>query len=452
MAPANEVSMVNVPARLSTDPHLDALLHRLATVSLEPGFRIQREIALARVLRPYLETAHQIGVEPLPEELELAQQYLYADFFPEDGQLDLIEQVRDMIEVHVSVEERAWLDPLHHSYLELLEILPIPHGETDGALRLRSLGDGHEDRLPAGEAAGRMSPGQVVLTRLVRQAERISSTGAAIILSAGHARAILGSVEEWRRDLEASSGSFALGEWGEFSKRYGYTLLWQVAQARLGLLIAKEAQTRFLTPGGEPFLYALALYEHHDPRLLTEGLNAFSEFGVEPVSGPAAKPEVRRWIQQEPLGTVARMTLTPAQLLIECDSPERLEGIKHRLAATFGFTLHFKVETGAKPRHAVAWRDLDLAQEAPPAPTVTVAPDEEQRLLGIFLESAYLEWAEQPCPALGGQTPRHVAASPEGRIKVAALIDEMARVDLGKRRTGAPAFDYNQLRSRVDLA
>src|SRR5574341_80074 len=99
------------------DSSLQALYDRLHAQSLEPGFLAQRQLALGRALRPYAEYGQRLPLSPLSEELALATLYLYADFYPEDGQLSLIEQVRDLIEVHVPEEERAWLDPLHHSYM-----------------------------------------------------------------------------------------------------------------------------------------------------------------------------------------------------------------------------------------------------------------------------------------------------------------------------------------------
>jgi hypothetical protein len=56
-------------------------------------------------------------LSPLPQETELANFLLYADFFPQDGQLTLVEQLRDVITEHIPQEEREWLDPLKHSYL-----------------------------------------------------------------------------------------------------------------------------------------------------------------------------------------------------------------------------------------------------------------------------------------------------------------------------------------------
>jgi hypothetical protein len=71
--------------------------------------------------------------------------------------------------------------------------------------------------------------------------------------------------------------------------------------------------------------------------------------------------------------------------------------------------------------------------------------------LNSFFESVYLEWAERACPALGNQTPRHIMGSANGREKITALIAEMERHDLGVRRVGHVAFDYNKLRAHVGL-
>ena len=41
--------------------------------------------------------------------------------------------------------------------------------------------------------------------------------------------------------------------------------------------------------------------------------------------------------------------------------------------------------------------------------------------------------------------------SPAGRAKVATMLDEIERHDLGIRRSGTSAFDYNILRAHVGL-
>ena len=76
---------------------LDAILARLDRLSLRPEFCVQREGALARVLKPYIEGDAGRLVAPLEQEIELASLYLFCDYYPEDGQLTLIEQLRDVI-------------------------------------------------------------------------------------------------------------------------------------------------------------------------------------------------------------------------------------------------------------------------------------------------------------------------------------------------------------------
>jgi hypothetical protein len=437
------------------------VLARLESLALRPGFAVQREVALARTLRPYLQSGTGRIFAPLIQETELAELTLLCDVYPEDGQLTLIEQLRDIITEHIPNEERAWLDPLKHSYMDLLEQAPSP--EPAETLSVRSLGDGTTFVLPGGEWAKDMAPGQVLLTRVIRvpgetESGRAVWAGAGIALSSADAEAVIGMTAEWRRELEMESGSFALGEWQEFAKRFGYMLLWAFAQLRMDALVDAVAHIRFRTPDGQPYLYAVALYDHHDYRLFADRLSEMEELqpekpagSAENQSGAAGFPPALAWVQREAAGPatviVARLTLTSSQLIVECDGPERLDLIKHRLAASLGFLLHFRDETLAPPARQLSVGEL-LSDESL---TLVVSQDEDRALLTQFLEKAYLEWSDQPHRSLGGQTPRHAAVTAELRGTVGALIDEMARRDLGLSRTGRTAFDYNRLRGHVGL-
>lgn len=437
-------------------PALESVLARIESLSLAPEFALQREIALARALRPYLGGVAGRLVAPLEQEGELAGLYLSCDYYPEDGQLTLIEQLRDVITEHIPDEERQWLDPLKHSYFDLLEVTETPRLGED--LRLRSLGDGTRCVVPGGEFLKEVPAGQVLLTRVIHAQDSAGAgkavwAGCGIALSSGDAKALLDMVVAWRREMEISSGSFALGEWKEFAKRFGYMLLWAFAQLRMDVLAEAVVHIGYRNPDGRPYLYALALYDHHEYRLFAETVSSLSEFEVATVgaqetqSSVGALPSAGRWVQQEGGMPVAALTLTASQLIVECDGPQRLDQIKHRLAASLGFSLHFRDETLVPPARQVLASDL-LSEESL---SVTVTPEEDHTLLNQFLETAYLEWSDQPHLALGGQTPRHAAASPATRSKVGALIDDMERHDLGHQRFGKPAFDYNRLRAHVGL-
>ena len=118
---------------------LETVLTRLDALSQKPEFALQREIGLARVLKPYLQDGISRPLAALPQETELATLWLFCDFYPEDGQLTLIEQLRDVITEHIPEDERTWLDPLKHSYIDLLELVTTP--TATAFLTVRSLGD-----------------------------------------------------------------------------------------------------------------------------------------------------------------------------------------------------------------------------------------------------------------------------------------------------------------------
>ena len=432
--------------RVPLPPSLDAVLARLESLSLQPGLAGQRQIAVGFALQPYREGGALLS--PLPQEAELANLSLYADFYPQDGQLTLIEQLRDVITEHIPQEERDWLDPLKHSYLDLVEFLSID--AQDQRVLFRSIGNARVYRVPAGTFSARLQPGNVVLARLVREPgdvewERAVIAGSAIVLPHEDGQALLAAVLDYRREVEISAGSFELGDWPEFAKRYGHVLLWAFARMRFAALVAAVRSIHYVTESGQPYLYVLALYDHHEYRFMADQLAGLEGFETE-------EADVPHVVQRGSYGAlvsavVARLILTETQLWVECDSRERLDAIKHQLAAAFGFSLHFRDETYAPPPRRLT--ESELAVEEPL--TLVISAEEDRSRLNGFLETLYLSWAERACPALGNHMPRHVATTAGGREQVAALIADMERHDPGLRRVGQATFDYNKLRAHVGL-
>ena len=440
-------------------PPLDTLLARLDALSSEPGVAAQRQIALSLALQPYREGGAGALLFPLPQETELADLILYADFYPQDGQLTLIEQLRDVITEHIPQEEREWLDPLKHSYLDLAEFLSVD--QQSQRLVFRSIGDARVYRVPDGAFRKGLQPGQVLLTRLIREPgdvewERAVIAGAAIMLSNEDGKGLLNATRDYQRQVGITAGSFELGDWQEFAKRYGHVLLWTFARMRFAALVDAVKSIHYVAEGGQPYLYALALYDHCEYRYMNEmlaGLEGFErEATVSLPGGASASKEAQHFAQREASGShesvvVARLIFTATQLWVECDSGERLDAVKHKLAAAFGFSLHFRGETYTPPPRQI--KGSELAVDGPL--TLLVSAEEDRALLNGFLETLYLEWAERACPSIGNQMPRHVATSAAGREQVAALIDDMERHDPGTRRMGQASFDYHKLRAHVGL-
>ena len=334
---------------------LDGVLSHLESLSRKPEFMLQRELAHARALKPYLEGGAGRLIAPLEQEVELASLYLFCDYYPDDGQLTIIEQLRDIIITeHIPEEERQWLDPLKHSYLDVLKPTSPPTPGPD--LVLQSLADETRLILPGGEFVRDLAADRPVLTRVIhdpntQEPDRAVWAGCGITVSQADAEALLDITSEWRREMEMTTGYFALGEWKEFAKRFGYMILWAFAQRRMDALVDAVGHIGYRNPDGQPYLYAVSLYDHHEHRFFTEILSEMNEFHVEKQvsddtqSAAGDRLSVQKWVQLEDGRLVARLTLTAFQLIVECDSPQRLDHIKHRLAASLGFSLHFRGET-----------------------------------------------------------------------------------------------------------
>lgn len=431
------------------------LLIRLKAQSLQLDFQIQRETAMSLVLQPYLDPITSQYLAPLPEEIEIAEGYLYADYFPTDGHPSLVEQVRDTITEHVPEEERLWLDPVRHSYMDLLQVVELDQGTHPPLLHLQSLGDQQHFDVPYMEKTP-VQKDRVLLTRLIRGVSGNYLPGPPLVLSLTIGQTLLAFTHDLRRGIEFGTGNFALAEWPEFTNEYGYLLIWGLARLRGGALATADAQVTYWNETGEPFYYAIALYEHHEFQKFVEALTEWEQLRAlpSPTSQYGETCSKKVWLQyaqneQSASQSVTRLILTQTQLTVETDSASRLDAIKHQLASTFGFSLHFRGETLNPPPHSLP--HVDLLADRYIAPPVTVSVKEENSLLSTFLENVYLEWAEQPSPALKGKTPRQYCRENHDKKEVAELINHMERNDLGLQRTGQRAYDYTILRAHIGL-
>ncbi|RMH04755.1 MAG: hypothetical protein D6704_10475 [Nitrospirae bacterium] len=453
------------PAPEEVQASLANLFARLRAASFLPEYRLHRELAFIQALKPYGPDLVHMGLSPTPEELELAEWYFYMDWQPMNGQRSVLEYVRDSVTDPLSEEERSWVDPLRHSFMDLLEVTAVDL-DAPATLTLRSLGNGVTSQVSVGSGVPSYSPGIILLTRLIHHPEWTLFPGVAVALARRWGYAVFETVKELQQQLEAEYGAFELAEWPTFTKRFGYILLWAFAHVRFKAVAEAEAKIIYVDVQGMPFLYCIALYDHHAFAELEAGIDEFPDWQAQSLEVPASHskhdasashpncaspPGARRrlWCKRAGSLLMARLTLTRTQLVAEAASPEELNALKHLLAATFGFTLHFRGESLEPPAHPPPAVNL-LADYLEPM-TVVVPREEEHRLLSTFLESVYLDWADHPSPALGRQSPRRRAADPQGAREVAALLAELESEDLALHRTGKPGCNYATLRAQVGL-
>ena len=117
-----------------------------------------------------------------------------------------------------------------------------------------------------------------------------------------------------------------------------------------------------LTKEDNRFFYAMALYEHNEFTFLSEGISQVKDcelLKVEKAEGSGGSlKDGLTWMvtttsqkisSTTPQRAVARITLTSTLLIVEANSVETLDALKHQLASILGFSLHFKGETLTPP-------------------------------------------------------------------------------------------------------
>ncbi len=398
------------PPSAGSEEGLRNLLARLEHQSLKPDFQIQRQFALSRALQPYLDPRMDPPLLPLPEEEDLAKWFVYADSYPADGPSSLIEQVRDLVTEHVPEEERVWLDSFRHSYMDLLEVLDLSPGDQSVYARLQSLGDQQtfEVLLPVTPVAYKI--GHVLLTRLIRGLSQTRLPGPPLVLSANMGKGVFELTNEMRRDIEMRTGNFALAEWAEFAKFYGYMMMWSVAKVRRGTWAVVDSHIDYRNFRGETFLYAIALYEHHDFRLLADRLNGFEQFTF--VEGKGAKPAPSVsgtetiswvWLPSQELSGDRKFPHRPSDLdahtIISWKPTLPIAWIPSSINWRQSLASH-SISRG-KPRCRLTIGRLKWIsyQTATSLLLLSSRRKKSTRSSRSFLETVYLDWAEKSSPA-----------------------------------------------------
>jgi hypothetical protein len=192
-------------------------------------------------------------------------------------------------------------------------------------------------------------------SRVILKVHLAVPAGPVLMLSAEDAKALYETTGEERREMEVVGGSFELGDWPEFAKRFGHLLLRNFARMRLAALVEAVSEIQYRTTAGAPHFYVMALYEHHEFTFIAGGWLSWRggkrrlRF-VPPVatssesSGASSRGSNEAVAGANP---TARVTVTATELFLECDSRERLDTVKHSLAAAFGFSLHFRGEASS---------------------------------------------------------------------------------------------------------
>ncbi len=209
-----------------------------------------------------------------------------------------------------------------------------------------------------------------------------------------------------------------------------------------------------MTPEGDPLVFANAAYSHTASDEVRRILGQAEDFDLDSELQPAPDGSIQfSWFETRPHATplaeplsrriLATLTLTPTTLKIETISRRRRRACRRRLEALLGERIYLaSVET--KPIG-----DALREPGSGPEPEPFILPPEA---IAELEERMIRQWLDESIPALGGLTPRQAAKTPEGRQRLLALFDYIARrQEQSEMPPGMFSPDYRKAKRMLGL-
>jgi len=167
----------------------------------------------------------------------------------------------------------------------------------------------------------------------------------------------------------------------------------------------------------------------------TDGSTQFGWFETYPGAPPPAEPFGRR--------ILATLTLTPATLRVEGTSRRRRWACQRRLEALLGDRISLAGMETKSPQEML----LEPIHEPEPE-RITLPPE----AIAVVADRMIRQWLDESIPALGGLIPRQAAKTPDGRERLLALFDYIAR-DQQRREMPPGVFspDYRKAKNLLAL-
>jgi hypothetical protein len=215
----------------------------------------------------------------------------------------------------------------------------------------------------------------------------------------------------------------------------------------------RPSDRHLTTPEGDPVVSATATYRHDALDEILARLRQTDDFDLDKSPEPGSEGVHHgAWLQMapgppplhQPLGVrvLAVLMLTPTTLIVDAMSRRRRQACRRRLEHLLGDRIHLEgLETKSMEE---ALRELPPGPEPEP---VELPPE----LIAELEERFISQWLEESIPALGGLTPREAAKTPEGRRRLDALFDYIAREQAGGLPPGAFSPDYRKAKKILGL-
>jgi len=211
---------------------------------------------------------------------------------------------------------------------------------------------------------------------------------------------------------------------------------------------------RLTTPEGDDVVSATATYTHGASEQIHQVLQQEGDFGIDDELQPGPDGSYHfPWLETTPsratpmpIGqrVLAHLTLTPTTLAITAASVRRLIACRQRVEQLLGDRVRLAGTEVKDMEQALRERKPLPQPKEPLVPPPEVLAEIEEKMLR--------QWIDDSIPALGGQTPRQAAKTPEGRRQVLDLIEYAEEMQSRwPRSPGTFAPDYRKVKKMLGL-
>jgi hypothetical protein len=208
-----------------------------------------------------------------------------------------------------------------------------------------------------------------------------------------------------------------------------------------------EAPPQMKNNDGDEFILSKAIYRIAKGVKLIESLRTAADLDE------AEKGAHYVWLRgraDDPDNTVlGDIRLSGRELILECNSRERLAQGKKLLAKLAGPAIQFQKDEFQTQEELMRKMKDRPAEDHPPKDDIS--PELEAQVVGGYMEQYYAKWPDMKIPALDGKTPREAVKSEMGRRKVAELLKDIENQENQNRRDGRYAYDVSKLRDELGI-
>ncbi len=339
----------------------------------------------------------------------------------------------------LSGEERAWLAAQRAAWLSVWEVIEVVPGER---LSLRDLLSNEVRQVREVSASHTLVARDAVLGRVVDHAglsllcgmhpRRLSPFDAAEVVERARKRLRLRRAAHPDRLRDETFGRYLVARWEE-----------GVSKAERHASILPELKNT----DGDPFILTT---DHFEVDSAVQSAVEERLTGLEGVERESTEGNTSSFVFLRPgnrthkswdTTVIGHASLSDAGLRLETNSLARADSLRRRVEGACGHLIRHRAREHSDP----------LSHKAPqPSAHLPATPPEAAQLLLDFKQRHYLDWLDQPVPALGGKTPREAARSASDRASLDVLLKDLENHEARGER--ATAYDVSELRRELGLA